>query len=209
MYQYHVICHVAIHTVTVTCYCCCYELWILNTVPWFWPQVHTTSTVTRYPLPFVHHLSSARISKAYPPFQAETYPAMYRSAPADEYLNFPDRGKWTQNRCASREPGVKKHCRATLGKRTQPCAERPCPGRWHRWMYDCVATSTFCRDGLMPVIMGDLNSERAIVPVVTRARIQVRRRRWPVSRRDGSQVKLLKSHGCTECFLSHELSTID
>ena len=25
----------------------------------------------------------------YPLFQAETYPAMYRSAPADEYLNFP------------------------------------------------------------------------------------------------------------------------
>ena len=42
------------------------------------------STVTRYTLPFVHPSSSARISKAYPLFQAGTCPAMYRSAPADE-----------------------------------------------------------------------------------------------------------------------------
>ena len=42
------------------------------------------STVTRYTLPFVRPSSSGRISKAYPLFQAETYPAMYRSAPADE-----------------------------------------------------------------------------------------------------------------------------
>ena len=37
---------------------------------------------------FLHQLAVG-ISKVYPLFQAETYPAMYRSAPADEYLNFP------------------------------------------------------------------------------------------------------------------------